>query len=180
MRIFLLSILSYTVEPTEIPNDDHFNIPNNNQQYDRLSTLDFSSQSEHDSGEHNELLMAKSSFWGRLFLDGFPDRKGIQYFRAHFGSTPPENGITLTLASPNSLCEEDGQRSTTKGQGFGSMANLIVVALRGNCTFEEKARIAEQNSARGVLIVNNEVRANSTLYMIVLTKPLEGHAQFYF
>lgn len=169
MIMCLLSCVSFRVDTKVIPNDGHF--LDNKQQYYKMSNLDFSFQSEHDVGKENKLLMTKSSFWGRLYLNGFPNRKGTQYFRAHFGSVPPTNEITFTLAS-SSLCKRD--IATTQEREFDKMDDLIVVELRGNCTFEEKAWTAQQYGARGILFVNNEVSASVTFHIILLANCQKG------
>ncbi|CAM9915285.1 unnamed protein product, partial [Ectocarpus sp. 12 AP-2014] len=68
------------------------------------------------------------SFWGRL--------RG--WFQQHRGS-----------ASSN------GARTTSDGGG-GSYSGTIMVVLRGECTFERKARVAEAAGAVGLVVINNE------------------------
>ncbi|CAM9366589.1 unnamed protein product [Ectocarpus sp. 13 AM-2016] len=68
------------------------------------------------------------SFWDRL--------RG--WFQQHRGSAS-SNGVR-----------------TTSDSGGGSYSGTIMVVLRGECTFEHKARVAEAEGAVGLVVINNE------------------------
>ncbi|CAN0324090.1 unnamed protein product, partial [Ectocarpus sp. 12 AP-2014] len=45
---------------------------------------------------------------------------------------------------------------TSSDSGGGSNSGTIMVVLRGECTFEHKARVAEAAGAVGLVVINNE------------------------
>ena len=92
----------------------------------------------------------EASVWGRLYVDGMPD--SMQYFRARFGY-PPTTG-KLLLASPLHMCDDTGDAILHNGNDVDT--HTTIVAVRGGCTFGEKALVAKQCGAVGILYVNNE------------------------
>ena len=114
---------------------------------DRFGVLNF------DPGFSN----VDSSWWGRLYVEGFAS--SMQYFRAHFGLPPPAGTIKLLLASPLSMCDDMTGLPILKNAAEVD-GTTVVVAMRGECTFGEKAIAAYNTSdAVGVLFVNNAVSA---------------------
>jgi hypothetical protein len=106
------------------------------------------SQLNFDSDERIE------TFWGRLYLP-FPDRKGFQYFRAHYGVAPPMEATSFLLAKPIDLC--DTPSIDEEGLGYDEdLSDKILVVRRGNCSFAQKSLAAMELGAQGVLLVNNE------------------------
>ncbi len=108
-----------------------------------------------------------NSFWGRLYMDGFPGQNGAQYFRAHFGQRPPSKHIMFVLADPLDGCSnssnESGETINNRAlnQTLTSSPSLyanetVIVAMRGNCSFAQKAQIAHDKGAAGILFINNE------------------------
>lgn len=114
---------------------------------DRYSVLNF------EDIHRSESLTLDSSWWGRLYIKGFPTPQ--QYFRAHFGSTPPSGEVKLVLASPLSMCD-DVTGLATFDNGHQVDDNTIIVANRGGCTFGDKAIFAHELGAAGILFINNE------------------------
>lgn len=108
-----------------------------------------------DSKEKERL--ANETFWGRLYIDSFPDRNGVQYFRAHFDSPPPSNFTTFTLADPITLCGDDLSSDAVASES-------ILVVRRGFCSFSQKTLVAQKMGFRGVLFVNNKVSASGRIY----------------
>lgn len=111
--------------------------------------------------EENETVPAAvnqrqtTSSWGRLFVEGFPQRKGFQYFRAYYGISPPLTETTsLLLAEPIDLCHV--AMHDTCSMHNGRSIQRILVTRRGNCSFAQKSANAITLGAQGVLIVNNE------------------------
>jgi hypothetical protein len=47
--------------------------------------------------------LRKTRYWGRLYLDGWP--QPIQYFLAHFGSPPEMEERPILVADPPTACE---------------------------------------------------------------------------
>lgn len=106
-------------------------------------------------------LKHEISFWGRLYIDGFPGENGMQYFRAHFGQSPPSAKVKFILAPHLDDCR-DGDDDDDDGHSSSVDVDLIdndtiLVVKRGNCTFGEKAQLAHDLGAGGILLVNNEV-----------------------
>jgi hypothetical protein len=92
----------------------------------------------------DELELRNSRWWGRLYIDGWPQT--VQYLRAHFGEPPPMGEHTIKLANPIDACTAlDGDYEGT-----------IVFARRGVCTFSTKARIAARAKVAAIVLVNNE------------------------
>lgn len=119
---------------------------------DSYSVLSF--DKDPTDGDDNELPQptTESSFWGKLYVEGFS--VPIQYFRAHFGQAPPSGVVKLLLASPINLCDDV--------LGFASLdnadkvdENTIIFAMRGECTFSEKASAAFEAGAAGIVFINN-------------------------
>ena len=101
----------------------------------------------------------------------------MQYFRAHFGSPPPPDNASdgpsrLVLADPLTMCDDDGApalrnakslrpahdeagHGNVSGDGNGG-GSAVLVALRGGCSFAEKAILAEGAGAGGILFVNSD------------------------
>jgi len=138
---------------------------------DRFSVLNFDSSTDFDDKddddkdndqqqdkEGGEKILAQKSWWGRLYLDGFPGP--FQYFRAHFGAPPPllSSSLKFVLADPPTACDSE--------EFIPVLSNIdqidehtIVVVVRGDCTFGEKAIEVHKAGALGVLFINNEVCA---------------------
>jgi hypothetical protein len=102
-----------------------------------------------------------SSFWGRLYIDGFPGQNGMQYFRAHFGSLPPLHRVTFRLGQSLEYCDNDNDNDNDNDLENEDKdvfdKDTIVVVKRGNCPFSEKAQRAFDSGAGGILFINNEV-----------------------
>eukprot|EP00578_Thalassiosira_sp_NH16_P018356 CAMPEP_0181095702 /NCGR_PEP_ID=MMETSP1071-20121207/10652_1 /TAXON_ID=35127 /ORGANISM="Thalassiosira sp., Strain NH16" /LENGTH=448 /DNA_ID=CAMNT_0023178085 /DNA_START=696 /DNA_END=2042 /DNA_ORIENTATION=- len=113
---------------------------------DRYSVLSF------DSNQGDE----ESSFWGRLYIKHFPD--SIQYFRAHFGwPAPSRRPVKLKLASPLNMCDEaTGLPILDNIKEIDDETETVLVAMRGECTFGEKALVAHSVGVAGILFVNNQ------------------------
>jgi hypothetical protein len=89
----------------------------------------------------------------RLYVEGFP--VPLQYFRAHFGLPPPQGEMKLLLASPITMCDDITGLATIYNDNQVD-GNTIIVAQRGSCTFGDKAILAHEIGAAGVLFINNE------------------------
>ena len=115
-----------------------------------ISVLSFEFNEDPETKNEDESL-AKDSFWGRLYFNDFPQRKGVQYFRAHFGLEPPRGEITFLLKEPYNLCDSIVD-DEVRGDG-----KKFLVAIRGECSFGEKVKVANEAGADGLVIVNNVV-----------------------
>jgi hypothetical protein len=114
-----------------------------------FSNLDFAADSTPapDDDVEAQLRLRSTRFWGRLYLDGWPQT--IQYFRAHFGIEPPLGRKRFVFAEPRDACSDlENAELINK--------NHILLVHRGTCTFGTKAKIAEKAGASGVIIINNE------------------------
>jgi hypothetical protein len=125
--------------------------PTNEVKEERVSNLSFNLDGDPITSDEDNIL-AKDSFWGRLYFNDFPQRKGIQYFRGHFGSEPPRGEITFLLREPYTLCGSIIGNNEIQGNG-----KKFLVAMRGECPFGEKVRVANEAGVDGLVIVNNEV-----------------------
>lgn len=114
-----------------------------------MSKLDFYADSAPASEEDREgqMKLRDSRFWGRLYISGWPQT--IQYFRAHFGSSPPIGRKTFVFAEPRDACEP-----LTNAQHITS--DHIILANRGTCTYGTKSKIAMEAGASAIVIINNE------------------------
>ena len=132
---------------------------------DRFSVLSFDQVDDFAiAGDvEEESKQEDMSFWGRLYIDGFPDLLGMQYFRAHFGFRPPSNIVRFTLATPFTMCDDDF-RPVLNNTGRIDK-DTIIVTKRGDCSFVEKAQVGLEAGAGGLLVINNEV----SLYEIFMT-----------
>ena len=116
---------------------------------DRYSVLNF----EKTDGVEEQELSVESSWWGRLYVQGFPSPK--QYFRAHFGRAPPDGEVKLLLASPLTMCDDiSGLAMLDNDHEVDS--STVIVAKRGSCTFGDKATLAHELGSSGILFINNE------------------------
>ena len=124
---------------------------------DRFSVLNFDQVDDFaTAGDiEEESKQEDMSFWGRLYIDGFPDLLGMQYFRAHFGFRPPSNIVRFILATPSTMCDDDF-RPVLNNSGLIDK-DTIIVAKRGDCSFVEKAQVGLEAGAGGLLVINNEV-----------------------
>lgn len=97
-----------------------------------------------------DLELRNKQKYGRIYLEN-----GVQSFEftmASFGGVPPVGKQPIVLSQTLGECNSS---HTTNYHG-----NLVLV-LRGNCTFLEKAKNALSNNATGVLIVNTEDKLES-------------------
>ncbi|GMH84234.1 hypothetical protein TrVE_jg7710 [Triparma verrucosa] len=106
-----------------------------------------------------QLEQREQAWWGRLYVANFPF--SIQFLRGHFGSGPKLAQYTLLLSEPALMCDltlydamMDNQDRVKELKDQGK--NVIIVAKRGNCTYGEKAILAESVGADGILYVNDE------------------------
>ena len=122
---------------------------------DRYSVLNFDAgEYSEDECDDNESTNTVNSWWGRLYVEGCP--APMQYFRAHFGEAPPHGNVKLLLASPPSMCDNLAGLSILNN-AHDVDGNTVVVAVRGECTFGEKAIAAFEAGAAGIVFVNNMV-----------------------
>ncbi len=115
-----------------------------------MSNLDFFADSAPASEEdlEGQLRLRDSRFWGRLYIDGWPQT--IQFFRAHFGTSPPMGHKRFVFAEPRDACGP-----LTNGDKLTS--DDVVLANRGTCTYGTKAKNVQQSSkASAIIIINNE------------------------
>lgn len=113
-------------------------------------------------------LADKSSFWGRLYVEGFGFP--MQFFRAHFGLPPTKGMVQIKLADPIDMCRDSFQQDTlepdikkdvklfeTTAKEGDTHVSTILLAIRGSCSFTEKAELAhEKYGAQGILYINNQ------------------------
>lgn len=128
---------------------------------DRFSVLKFDQAEDFAElgNDEEESRRVELSFWGRLYIDGLP--YPVQYFRAHFGTTPANDTVSLLIASPANMCDSEGVPVLLNSQSEID-SNTVVVVERGDCTFSEKALLVNRTGAAGILYINNEVRTNHT------------------
>ena len=114
-----------------------------------MSKLDFFADSSPASAEDIEGQMAlrDTRFWGRLYIEGWPQT--IQFFRAHFGNSPPMGRKRFVFAEPRDACSP-----LTNAEHITS--DHIILANRGTCTYGTKAKIVSATAAGAVVIINNE------------------------
>jgi len=114
-----------------------------------MSRLDFFADSSPVSEEDREgqLRLRDTRFWGRLYIEGWPQT--IQFFRAHFGDTPPLGRKQFVFAEPRDAC-------SPLTNAAHLTADMVVLANRGTCTYGTKAKNVMQTAASAVIIINNE------------------------
>lgn len=114
-----------------------------------FSNLDFTADSSPASEEdiEGQIRLRDSRFWGRMYLDGWPQT--IQFFRAHFGTSPPIGKKTFVFAEPRDACGE----LTNAAQ---LTQDHVVLANRGTCTYGQKSKNAQSAGASAIVIINNE------------------------
>lgn len=137
---------------SSLENEQYLSLP------DRFSVLDFHTNREEDiksyeSGNLDEFeeRQVQLAFWGRIYVEGFP--KSMQYFRAHFGQSPPQGKVIFILADPRDMCNEDFEPALLN---IDDIENVVIVTHRGNCSFAEKALLVSKVGASGILYVNSE------------------------
>lgn len=118
----------------------------------KSSVLNFDAAFENNQA--SESIAAANSWWGRLYVVGIPSH--MQYFRAHFGVPPDDKTIRLVAASPPSMCDESA-RIPILNNAEEMDDRTVIVAIRGGCTFGEKANTAQEAGAAGILFVNDIV-----------------------
>lgn len=89
-----------------------------------------------------EMRIRESLWYGRLYING--SMTSLEYYRAHFGSTPQLQSAPLVFADPFHGCTP--LRNNVTG--------AVVVVRRGRCTFLDKAHNVSTANASGVVIVN--------------------------
>jgi len=114
-----------------------------------MSKLDFFADSAPASEEdlEGQIGLRDTRFWGRLYIEGWPQT--IQFFRAHFGGSPPIGRKRFVFAEPRDACSP-----LTNAEHI--TADHIVLANRGTCTYGTKAKFVSATAAGAVVIVNNE------------------------
>ena len=114
----------------------------NSSQFDSKLVFENSDQKIQDDDIEGQLKLRSSRFWGRLYIDGWPQT--IQYFVAHFGLSPPYGQKKIVFAEPKFACEPIQNLNK----------DYIVLVHRGNCTFSEKAKFALASNASAIIIIN--------------------------
>jgi len=101
---------------------------------DRESVLKFKTFNDFASEEdiEGQQEQRENTWWGRLYVEGLPNN--FQYFRGHYGMTPPSGNYDLVLAEPIHMCD------FVESKGMMNNADKVtpstfIVARRGNCTF---------------------------------------------
>lgn len=97
-----------------------------------------------------DLIARNKTVFGRIYLPN-----GVQsneYNKASFGGNPPMGSIPLRLSKSTFECDEDLQVDYNRS---------MVIAVRGNCTFLQKALLAKRNNAAGLLVINTEDKLES-------------------
>lgn len=114
-----------------------------------LSNLDFSADSKPASDDdiEGQLRLRDTRFWGRMYIDGWPQT--IQYFRAHFGNGPPLGRKKIVFAEPRNACQQLENAEHLN-------EDYIVIANRGVCTYGTKAKNVMASNVSAIVIVNNE------------------------
>lgn len=114
-----------------------------------FSNLDFTADSAPASEEdiEGQIRLRETRFWGRLYLDGWPQT--IQFFRAHFGVSPPMGKKTFVFAEPRDACGD----LTNAAQ---LTSDHVVLANRGTCTYGQKSKNVQNSGASAIIIINNE------------------------
>jgi hypothetical protein len=100
--------------------------------------------------ENPDLELRKKQKYGRVYIEN-----GVQSFEfnlASFGGVPPIGKQQLVLS--HNLIECNSSHTTNYHKQF-------VLAMRGNCTFLEKALNALSNNATGMIVVNTEDKLES-------------------
>jgi hypothetical protein len=118
---------------------------------DRESVLKFDTLQDFSTDPAEAKILRDAAHWGRLFVKDFPVT--FQFFRAHYGSAPPDGMVDILLAEPENMCEDFNAFLANKDR-IGE--NTVIAAIRGNCTFGEKSIVAEALGAKGILFLNNE------------------------
>mmetsp|Transcript_40750 Transcript_40750/g.49613 ORF Transcript_40750/g.49613 Transcript_40750/m.49613 type:complete len:462 (-) Transcript_40750:79-1464(-) len=122
---------------------------------DRFSVLDFTSNDDFAASDdvEEEHRQSESAWWGRLYLEGFP--RPFQYFRAHFGVPPMNDTAAFVMADPPNMCDEDFVPVLYNNDTYRN--GMVVVALRGECSFAEKTLLVHTHSnASGILFINTK------------------------
>lgn len=84
--------------------------------------------------------------FGKLIL---PDSvQGFDYMQASFGGRPPIGMKKIKISNPEYGCLKDDMPEEE------DFTDSLVIVKRGSCTFLEKAEIAFQRNATGIIIVN--------------------------
>lgn len=124
-------------------NDEWISLP------DTLSVLDFNADSEPvpDEDHEGQMHLRSTRFWGRIYIEGWPQT--IQYFRAHFGISPPEGQKRFVFAEPRDACKD-----LTNAEHITS--DHVILVNRGTCTYGTKAKIVHKTNASAIVIINNE------------------------
>ncbi len=114
-----------------------------------MSRLDFYADSSPVSEEdvQGQMRLRDTRFWGRLYIEGWPQT--IQYFRAHFGSSPPMGRKQFVFAEPRDAC-------APLTNAAHLTADHVVLVNRGTCTYGTKAKNVMQTAASAIIIINNE------------------------
>lgn len=113
------------------------------------SKLDFFADSSPASEDDRDaqIRLRDTRFWGRLYIDGWPQT--IQFFRAHFGSSPPMGHKHFVFAEPRDACGPlTNAAHLTKDH--------VILANRGTCTYGTKAKNVMLTNAAAIIIINNE------------------------
>ena len=77
----------------------------------------------------------------------FPeDGKMYRVLRATFGTLAPCNRLPIVLANPTNGC--------ASLVNAGQISGIYVAMTRGHCSFTTKARIAQDNGAAGLVVIN--------------------------
>jgi hypothetical protein len=98
------------------------------------------------------------SMWGHVYLE---DSTSFEFFRALFGGkySCKENGDEIALAEVTTTVINDEVEPLLIGDGCDpptqTVEGKILVTLRGTCSFNDKAIVAEKAGAVGIIVVNN-------------------------
>jgi hypothetical protein len=78
--------------------------------------------------------------------------QSFEYALASFGGPPPVGSIEVVFSDPIEGCN---------GTDTSTWSGKAIVVRRGNCTFLQKAKIANTGNASVLIIVNTEDRVDS-------------------
>ena len=122
-----------------------------------------------------KLLRALGRIQIRLQYDGGQGPQEVPAFPALFGGNFSDKALTLHLAvaQPSDACSPPTKQQRSQWSG------RALLAERGNCSFIDKARIAQEGNASLLIIYNNDTSGTALgrhLCRPLLRTPAEAHS----
>jgi hypothetical protein len=153
LRLSAMDFQIMTMDWPEFSTDDVAKLKEKIKQLTALATVTIEPIRE-------DLIARNKIIYGRIFMP--LGVQSIEFNVASFGGPPPMGDVPLQFAETLYECPpESTDNSSSIPPQSNIYENRLVVVVRGNCTFLQKAMLIKARGGRGMLVVNTEDKLES-------------------